>query len=139
MTYAEKKMDLFEVPRDYFIVHCVSADFQMNPGLSFAIDKMFHVKQNLFDQYQGLRFIYPLVLATDRVISLSTKGSQQVQTDIKDLKWCLHDLKRILDNRGIKKIVLPKSCFDKIRWNEIKPVLQDVFSNTDVEILAVYK
>ena len=107
--------------------------------MKYVFLKMFHVKQNLFDQYQGLRFIYPLVLVTDRVISLSTKGSQQVQTDIKELKWCFHDLKRILDNRGIKKIVLPKSCFDKIRWNDIKPVLQDVFKDTDVEILAVYK
>lgn len=139
MKYTEKQMDLFEVPKDYYIVHCISADFQMNPGLSMAIDKKYDVKNNLFDNYKGLRFIYPLCLTTDRVISLVTKANQDVETDRKDLAWCIYDMKRIMDSRGIKKIAMAKSCFDKTKWNEVKKILQDVFSDTDVEILVVYK
>ena len=139
MTYTEKQMDLFEVPKEYYIVHCISADFQMNHVLSMAIDKKKKKKNNLFDNYKGLRFIYPLCLTTDRVISLATKANQDVETDKKDLAWCIYDMKRIMDSRGIKKIAMAKSCFDKTKWNEVKKILQDVFNDTDVDILVVYR
>ena len=34
MIYKEEKMNLFEAPEDYALVHCISADFALGAGIA---------------------------------------------------------------------------------------------------------
>lgn len=33
MTYSEENKDLFTVPGDYYLAHCISTDFGMGKGI----------------------------------------------------------------------------------------------------------
>lgn len=39
MIYKEEVKDLFTVPEDYYLAHCISADFGMGKGLSLSLIK----------------------------------------------------------------------------------------------------
>ena len=47
MTYRKENKDLFTVPEDYYLAHCISADFGMGKGIVVEFNKRFDMKQKL--------------------------------------------------------------------------------------------
>ena len=47
MTYREDRKDLFKVPEDYYLAHCISADFGMGKGIVVEFNKRFDMKRKL--------------------------------------------------------------------------------------------
>lgn len=47
MIFKEEKRDLFTVPDDYYLAHCISADFGMGKGIVVEFNKRFNMKQIL--------------------------------------------------------------------------------------------
>ena len=41
MIYKEEVKDLFTVPEDYYLAHCISADFGMGKGIVVEFNKRF--------------------------------------------------------------------------------------------------
>ena len=41
MIYKEEIRDLFSVPDDYYLAHCISADFGMGAGIVIEFNKRF--------------------------------------------------------------------------------------------------
>ena len=41
MIYKEEVRDLFSVPNDYYLAHCISADFGMGKGIVIEFNKRF--------------------------------------------------------------------------------------------------
>lgn len=39
MIYKEEKRDLFSVPNDYYLAHCISADFALGKGIAVEFNK----------------------------------------------------------------------------------------------------
>ena len=50
MNYIEKIQDLFSVPEDYYLVHCISADFALGKGIALEFKKRFDMKNLLNSQ-----------------------------------------------------------------------------------------
>lgn len=46
MIYKEEKCDLFLVSEDYFLAHCISADFGMGKGIVVEFNRRFNMKRN---------------------------------------------------------------------------------------------
>ena len=53
MIYKEEARDLFSVPDDYALAHCISADFGMGKGIVLEFNKRFDMKRKLRNLYPG--------------------------------------------------------------------------------------
>ena len=51
MIYKEEVRDLFSVPEDYYLAHCISADFGMGKGIVVEFNKRFDMKHKLQNKY----------------------------------------------------------------------------------------
>ena len=49
MIYKEEVRDLFSVPEDYYLAHCISADFGMGKGIAVEFVKRFDTRNQLYD------------------------------------------------------------------------------------------
>ena len=47
MQYREEVRDLFSVSDDYYLAHCISADFGMGKGIVVEFNKRFDMKNKL--------------------------------------------------------------------------------------------
>lgn len=45
MTIKEEKRDLFTMPSDYALAHCISADFKLGAGIARKFDELFDARQ----------------------------------------------------------------------------------------------
>ena len=79
MIYKEEVKDLFTVPEDYYLAHCISADFGMGKGIVVEFNKRFDMKRKLqlkypdyINQYTHKR-IGGDCLLEDRILNLITK------------------------------------------------------------------
>lgn len=53
MTIREEQRDLFTVPTDYILVHCISADFALGAGIAKEFARR-GVKAQLIENYRGM-------------------------------------------------------------------------------------
>ena len=51
MEFREEKRDLFSVPNDYYLAHCISADFAMGKGIVVEFNRRFDMKNQLKAHY----------------------------------------------------------------------------------------
>lgn len=145
MIYKEEKCDLFSVPDDYYLVHCISADFALGKGITVEFDKRFNMKQKLKDEF--LNFIdeymyrYKLdaeCILIDRVLNLVTKERYYQKPTYSSIKQALEMMKLVCKANDIHKVAMPKiGCgLDRLEWDKVSEIIQDVFKDTDIEILV---
>ena len=58
MKYNERHFDLFSVPQDYYLAHCISADFALGAGIAAQIESRYHVRGELINTHPGYTFLY---------------------------------------------------------------------------------
>ncbi|MCM1507246.1 MAG: macro domain-containing protein [Ruminococcus flavefaciens] len=135
MIYTEEKRDLFSVPEDYYLVHCVSADFVLGKGIAMEFKKRFDMKNKLRNSGQSGKCIL-----IDRVFNLVTKETWRRKPTMDSVKECLHELHKQVTEKNIKKLAMPLiACgLDGMKWEEVSEQVRDIFSGTDVEILVCY-
>ncbi|MDE6780910.1 MAG: macro domain-containing protein [Ruminococcus sp.] len=133
MTYREEKRDLFSVPEDYYLVHCVSADFALGKGIALEFRKRFDMKNKLKSSGQSGKCIL-----IDRVFNLVTKETFRRKPTMQSMTECLHELRKQAVEKNIKKLAMPLiGCgLDSLDWNEVSEQVRGVFSDTDVEIIV---
>ena len=51
MIYEEEQRDLFLVSEEYYLAHCISADFGMGKGIVVEFNKRFNMKYKLRNKY----------------------------------------------------------------------------------------
>ena len=51
MNYKEEIKDLFTVPDDYYLAHCISADFGMGAGIVVEFNRRYNMKNILKQKY----------------------------------------------------------------------------------------
>ena len=56
MYLEERKQDLFKMSNDYFLVHCISADFALGAGIAKDFNEKFNIKDKLMQRHGNLRF-----------------------------------------------------------------------------------
>ena len=150
MTITEVKQDLFTVPKDYILVHCVSADFAMGAGIAKEFTKR-GVKDYLLTD--------SITLTPEKervgtcVVSFETGWIAEFNLITKEKYWhkptygtlrkSLLSAKEVivsLDDRyrKIAKLAMPKiGCgLDKLSWDKVKAIIEEVFTDTNVEILV---
>lgn len=147
MIYKEEYRDLFSVSDDYYLAHCISADFKLGAGIAVQFNKKYSCKDRLFNLFPGSRTLYwdklqdrfkGMCVFTDPVYNLITKRNYWDKPTLITIKNALSWMKEDCEIRGIKKIAMPMiGCgLDKLKWDDVSKIIKDVFEDTDVEILV---
>ena len=149
MTIREEQRDLFTVPTDYILVHCISADFAMGAGIAKEFARR-GVKEKLIKKFPGLIKIGDcLITATTEwqlEFSLVTKAKYWQKPTYDSLKIALINAKLYLLMIADKETKEPKTVklamprigcgLDRLQWDKVKAIIEEVFADTDVEILV---
>lgn len=148
MTIREEQRDLFTVPTDYILVHCISADFAMGAGIAKEFAKR-GVKQELKD---GIISHYPVHERIGKCITtvatgwraefnLITKEKYWYKPTYSTLKTTLEEMKHLCLTYNVLHLAMPRiGCgLDRLSWDKVKQLIEEVFADTDVEILVCVK
>lgn len=144
MTIIEVHQDLFTVPKDYTLVHCISADFALGAGIAKEFNKRFNMKRKLQSKYPDYFDIFIqhhfgggcIYIYEDRVLNLVTKERYFEKPSIYTMKIALQCMKEICLINGITKLAMPKiGCgLDRLQWSKVKQTIEEMFADTDIEI-----
>lgn len=144
MTYKEEIRDLFTVPDDYYLAHCISADFGMGRGIVIEFNKRFNMKNilqskypNYVNEYHRKKYNGDCILE-DRVLNLITKERYFQKPTYDSLHNALLTCLSICSENNIQKIAMPLiGCgLDRLKWNKVSEIINQIFGNTNIEILV---
>ena len=147
MEFREEKRDLFSVPDDYYLAHCISADFAMGKGIAVEFNRRFDMKNKLkahypdyLDQWQREKKRSGCILA-GRMFNLITKERYFQKPTYETLRGALECMKALCVQKGVRRAAMPViGCgLDRLAWEQVSAVIQDVFSDTGIEILVCIK
>lgn len=143
MIYKEEIKDLFSVSEDYYLAHCISADFGMGKGIVIEFNKRFNMKNKLQEKYPDyVNIFHHFNLEGDcilegKVLNLITKERYFQKPTLKTMKLALKEMKTLCKINEVKKIAMPMigAGLDKLSWNEVSNAIKTEFNDTDIEIL----
>lgn len=144
MTYKEEYKDLFTVGDDYYLAHCISADFGMGSGIVIEFNKRFDMKRRLQSKYPDYlgewianEYIGDCKLECG-VFNLITKERYYHKPTYGSLAVALTHMKYQCEINNISKVAMPLiGCgLDKLRWTTVSEMIKDIFRDTDIEILV---
>ncbi len=145
MKYIEECRDLFSVPDDVYFAQCISADFAMGKGIAVQFNQRFDTKNKIKTRYGAYSGLHTwdngaegFCLLADNVLNLVTKRKYYEKPTYDTLKNALEDMKQMCRQHNIKKIAMPQiACgLDKLQWDKVSAMIQEVFSDTEIEILV---
>lgn len=147
MEYKEVYQDLFTVPENYYLAHCISADFKMGAGIAVQFNKKFDMKNKLIKKHPNFLSDYDYqikmlrksgcCIAEGRVLNLITKRNYWNKPTYKSIEASLKSMKEICLSRNIKFVAMPLiGCgLDRLKWENVSEILKNLFKDTDVKIL----
>ncbi len=143
MIYKEEAKDLFSVPDEYYLAHCISADFAMGKGIVVEFNRRFDMKRILQKKYPGYIDQYVKCsiggdcILEGRILNLITKERYFHKPTLASMKTALQKMKEICGREQIDKIAMPTigAGLDRLQWEDVAAQIKDVFEDTGIEIL----
>lgn len=135
------KQDLFTVPQGYYLAHCISGDYALGAGIAKKFDEVYNMRFKLHKNYpipDGEKFTnVGKALLVDNVFNLVTKDRCYYKPTYDILRKTLEDMKEQCIAHDIDRIAMPKigSGLDKLDWNVVRDIINDVFGNSDIDVL----
>lgn len=144
MIYREENMDLFSVSDDYYLVHCISADFDMGRGIVVEFNRRFDMKRKLQSKYPNYlsQYIHKRIggdcILEGKVFNLITKERYCHKPTLITMRLALEKMNLVCSENNIKKIAMPViGCgLDRLNWNDVSEQIKSVFTDMHVEILV---
>ena len=138
MKIVEVKKDLFSVKLGYYIAHCISADFALGAGIAKKINEVYNMRLKLSKQFKYKEHRVGKALCVDNVFNLVIKEGCRDKALCNDLEDALWNMKEQMLEKDITKVAMPQIGCGKERldWDEVTDLLEDIFDDTDVEILV---
>lgn len=157
MTIKEVKKDLFTVSEDYALAHCISADFALGAGIAKEFNRRFNCRKRLFKIFEGswiprwdrtqerykggcvtLGIGMPIADEPPFIFNLITKRNHWDKPTLTTINNALVWMKEQCEMLDIHKVAMPRiGCgLDRQDWTEVKKLIEEVFDDTDIEILV---
>ena len=144
MTYKEEFKDLFSVSEDYYLAHCISADYALGAGIAVEFNKRFDMRRKLHEnapgywEYMKLYNLQGECILIERVLNLVTKEKYFHKPTYKSMKQALNMMKLVCEANNITKVAMPIiGCgLDRLQWDKVFNIIIDVFKDTNIEILV---
>lgn len=144
MRLVEKKGDLFKASDDYFLAHCISADYALGAGIAKKFNDFYCVRDRLKKNYpvpHGSAKYVGKALLIDDIFNLVTKRYYYQKPTFDTLESALIDMRTQCEKLGIKKIAMPRiaSGLDRLPWDGdgrcVVKSINRVFEDTDIDIV----
>lgn len=138
----EENMDLFTVPQGYYLAHCISNDFALGAGIAVQFDKIYNMRYKLNKIFEENLFLdrncVGKSLLIDNVFNLVTKEKAYQKPTYENLQKSLIDMKNRIEELSIQKLAIPQiGCgLDKLDWDIVKEIIEEIFNDMDIEILV---
>lgn len=124
MNIREETRDLFTVPKDYYLVHCISGDYALGAGIAYQFRQRFNMRVKLLKTYpipEDDSFAnVGKALLIDYTFNLVTKERYFHKPTYGCLKATLVDMKKQCVKLGISKLAMPYiGCgLDRLQWGK---------------------
>ena len=143
MRLVEEKRDLFDVSEDYYLAHCISADFALGAGIAKEFNKRYNMRTELNSIYgtSSIKDNLGKALLVGRTFNLVTKERYWHNPTYASLRATLVDMRMQVLSMQIKKLAMPLiGCgLDKLQWEKVKTLIEEIFSDDDLEIIVCRK
>jgi len=136
MILKEEKRNLFEVDKKYYLAHCISEDCAMGAGIAVEFQNKFKLRNKLLQCDPE----YPMCIQIGRVYNLITKAKYWNKPTYSSLEGAVLMMRELALDKEIKFIAMPKiGCgLDRLQWGKTREIIQEVFKDTDIEILICH-
>lgn len=141
MKITELTHDLFTVPQGYYLAHCISGDYALGAGIAKTFDEVYNMRFKLHKQYpitHGCKAATPgVALLVDNVFNLITKERYFHKPTYSNLYDALMDMREQCEQKDITKLAMPLiGCgLDRLSWDNVSEIIEDVFEETNIDIL----
>lgn len=139
MKYKEVQMDLFKTDNEYALAHCISQDCAMGAGIAKEFRRRYPKMPNrileknpqigeAISYYGNKRLIFNLI----------TKSKYYHKPTKETFCAAIQSLKLALVNLNIDKLAIPLlgAGLDKLNWDDNREIIQEIFKDTNIEILV---
>lgn len=141
MTINEVTQDLFTVPQGYYLAHCISGDYALGAGIAKVFDEVYNMRFKLHRDYEipnNKKYAnVGKALLVDNVFNLVTKSRFFLKPTYDTLYDALLDMRSQCEEKSITKLAMPLiGCgLDRLKWDQVRDIIEDIFDQTDIEIL----
>lgn len=135
----EIKGNIFEgLQKEQYIAHCISADFVLGMGIAKQIEDRFHIR-NILKQ-ANFPITGPCCILCGPIINLVTKEKYYHKPTLNTLRISLMKMRILCKKNNIISVRMPRiGCgLDKLNWNDVKPIIEEIFSDSEIEIEVYY-
>lgn len=141
MEYKLIQDDVFN-HKDCYYAHCISRDYALGAGIAVEFDKRYDMRNRLLKlAEEKTETLDEKCIEVENVFNLITKEKYWQKPSYKSLEESLLEMKEKLSkNKNIKKLVIPKiGCgLDRLSWDKVEPMVQELFKDLDIEIVVCY-
>lgn len=137
MKLTEIKKDLFGMPEEYQLAHCISSDASMGAGIAVLFKKRFNLTILSKLAKEG-ELEVGSCRRVERTLNLITKKNYWNKPTYESFTNAIVSMKNVCLSEGINKIAMPEiGCgLDKLQWFKVKEIILNIFSDTDIEIVV---
>ena len=129
---------------DYFLAHCISADFGMHAGIVVEFNKRFDMKNRITKENPGYlekcekENMLGDCIQIDRVMNLITKPYCSGYPTYESVAEALNKMGKICYEKGIQKVAMPAIGYgiDKLEWDRVSELIQNVLKHTPIDIIV---
>ncbi|XP_025424426.1 uncharacterized protein LOC112693534 [Sipha flava] len=129
--------NLFNLPRDVALAHCIAEDLRMERGVAVQFKRYFGGIGQLMDQKLTVGDVGVVVKnETEYAFYLVTKNYCNGTSTMLSLSHALKSLVKKMQERKINKLGIPQiGCgTDGLEWSKVKPLIEDIFAGSGIEI-----
>ena len=143
--------DLFNYENDYYLAHCISADFALGKGIAKEFDIRYQMREKLFNKYPNYysnkKDIYKFpenadCILIDKIFNLVTKSRYFYKPTYMSLYVALYKMKTIMKKQNITKIAMPMiGCgLDQLCSNNVMNMINTLFEKEEnMEVIVCIK
>ena len=141
MKYRLIQDDVFNQKECYY-AHCISRDYALGAGIAVEFDKRYDMRNRLLKLAEEKpETLNEKCIEVENVFNLITKAKCWEIPSYKSLEEALLEMReKIYKNGNIKRLVMPKiGCgLDRLSWDKVEPMIQEIFKDLDIEIVVCY-
>ena len=151
MKFKQIKGDLFTVEPDFYLAHCISADFALGKGIAVEFDKRYDMRNKLISTYNNADLMahfntgaitddkcYSILI--DNVFNLVTKEMYYEKPTYITMYRAIRGMRKQCEMLGIKKLAMPRiGCgLDNLNWFKVANYIHNAFNDLDILIRVYY-
>ncbi|MCQ2968549.1 MAG: macro domain-containing protein [Clostridium sp.] len=135
------KADLFSFKNKCYLAHCISSDFALGAGIAVQFNKHFNMRSILKYKYPTYSWDNGDCILENTVFNLVTKEKYWHKPTYNTLEKSLIKMRDIALQKNIKNIAMPLiGCgLDRLDWDQVKSIIENVFNDTDIQFIICIK